>query len=210
MAFISTTPPREAHGDVHAMYARQQASWGYVPNYAKVFSHRPRLMQRWADLLAGVRQHMDSQRFELVTLAAAHALRNSYCSLAHARQLCRFFSQDEVRRIADDEGAPLSQADAAMVAFARHVAGDAQSITADEVEGLRGHGFSDADIFDIAAVAAARSFFAKLGDALGVEPDAEFNAMDPELRRSLTVGRPIGIGGEEQVATSASEDETPR
>lgn len=206
MAFIHTTPPRNASGEVQAMYQRQQAGWGYVPNYAKVFSHRPPLMQRWADLLAGARQHMDSRRFELVTLAAAHALRNSYCSLAHARKLCQFLSREEVRQIVEDEAAtPLSAAEAEMVAFARRVASDAHAITADEVSRLRAHGFSDAEIFDIAAVAAARSFLAKLCDALGVEPDSEFMAMHPELRRSLIVGRPIDDGPAETVAEPAAD-----
>ena len=41
MAFIETTPPEAAEGAVAAMYLRQQKAWGFVPNYAKVFCHRP-------------------------------------------------------------------------------------------------------------------------------------------------------------------------
>ncbi len=46
MAFIETTNANDATGDVRAMYERQQKSWGYVPNYAKLFSHRPPVLQR--------------------------------------------------------------------------------------------------------------------------------------------------------------------
>jgi hypothetical protein len=41
MPFIKTTAPEDADDAIAAMYLRQQAAWGYVPNYAKVFCHRP-------------------------------------------------------------------------------------------------------------------------------------------------------------------------
>lgn len=44
MLFIDTIPPDSAEGEVAAMYRRQQAAWGYVPNYAKAFCHRPEVM----------------------------------------------------------------------------------------------------------------------------------------------------------------------
>jgi alkylhydroperoxidase family enzyme len=87
MAFIKTTAPSDATGETRAMYARQQAAYGYVPNYAKVFCHRPEVMKLWADLLYGIRRNLDRRRLELVTLAAAHEVRSSYCSLAHGKAL---------------------------------------------------------------------------------------------------------------------------
>jgi len=56
---------------------------------------------------------------------------------------------------------------------------------------LRSHGYQDAEIFDVAAAAAARCFFSKLLDALGGQADSTFNDLDPTLREALTVGRPI-------------------
>jgi hypothetical protein len=47
MAFINTVAPDDATGPTREMYERQQASYGYVPSYAKVFSHRPEVMVRW-------------------------------------------------------------------------------------------------------------------------------------------------------------------
>ena len=38
MAFIETFPDSEINDAVRAMYARQEAFWGFVPNYAKVFA----------------------------------------------------------------------------------------------------------------------------------------------------------------------------
>jgi uncharacterized peroxidase-related enzyme len=193
MAFIHTIGVAEAAGDVRAMYERTQGALGYVPNYAKVFSLRPDVMDGWVSLLGSVRRHLDPRRYELVTLAAARALRSSYCMLAHGSILARqFYSTAQLTAIAGDQAAAeLPPAEVAMMAFAERVARDASAITAADVQALREHGFSDAEVFDIAATAAARCFFSKLVDALGGEPDAPFDNMDESLKRRLTSGRPI-------------------
>lgn len=194
MAFISTIRAADAPADVRAMYRRQQDAWGYVPDYAKVFCHRPEVMARWGRLLAEIKRPVDIRRLEMVTFAAAHELRHSGCSLAHGSALASVIGNDAVLAIAN--GSPceeVTDAEWAMIAFARDVARDASRITAGQVAALRErHGFSDGEIFDIAAIAAARSFFTKVLDALGCEADQPFLSMDETLRRTLSVGRPIG------------------
>jgi len=59
------------------------------------------------------------------------------------------------------------------------------------VERLRGFGLTDDEIFDVVLAAAARCFFSKTLDGLGVQPDAAYRALDPDVRDALTVGRPI-------------------
>jgi uncharacterized peroxidase-related enzyme len=192
MTFISTIQPEAAADAVAAMYRRQQSAWGYVPNYAKVFSHRPEVMARWGQLLAEIRRPLDKRRFELLTFVAAHELGNSACALAHGRALREFFSDAQIIAIAEGRTAGLlDAAEKALIGFARQVAADASRVTADNVNGLRSHGWSDVDIFDAAATAAGRAFFTKLLDALGVEADAPFHALEEPLRGALTVGRPI-------------------
>ena len=199
MSFIETVPVAEATGDVRRMYEQNQARLGYVPNYAKVFSLRPQVMDGWAQLQKSIRSTMDSRRFELVTLAAARALRSSYCSLAHGRVLeTQFFSAGDVTRIARrDADSPLEQAEVAVMAFAEKVVRQADAVTREDVEILRSHGLTEGEIFDVAAAAAARCFFSKILDALGAEPDASYEALSPDLRDALTVGRPISRKGPE-------------
>jgi uncharacterized peroxidase-related enzyme len=194
MAFIDIIPAPHIDDDVREMYRRQSAHYGYVPNYAKVFCYRPEIMRLWAQLQSGIKRHMSKRRFELVTFAAAQALRSTLCSLAHGNALTDFFSVDEVLTIARG-GVPksLSAADAAMMEFSRKVARDASAITIDDVGFLKEHGFADAEIFDIVATAAARAFFTKVVESLGVEVDAPFRTMKSELRQSLTAGRPMAV-----------------
>lgn len=205
MSFIETIPLEDAEGDVREMYERQQCAWGYVPNYAKSFSHRPEVMARWAKLLTELRRPLDDRTFELITFAAAHELKHTPCSLAHGNALTPFFSNAEICAIADQqEVGSVTAAEEEMMRFSRKVAKDAATITAEDVQRLKGHGLSDADVFDVAATAAGRAFFTKLLDAVGSLPDAGFKAVDEDLRAHLTVGRPIDTVDDE-IMTSVSD-----
>jgi uncharacterized peroxidase-related enzyme len=198
MAFIQTIPENQAENDVKKMYEENHADFGYLPNYVQLFSLRPHVMEAWGQFLGTLRRDMDARRYELVTLAAARALHSTYCMLAHGSVMLKeFCSTEELTRIAQDyQTADLTAADVAMMAFAEQVVMDATAVTQTHIDTLHQHGFTDAEIFDITTTAAARCFFSKTLDALGAEPDEAFMALDKNLRQALTVGRPIGSGGE--------------
>jgi uncharacterized peroxidase-related enzyme len=204
MAFIETVSPADATDAVRDMYERQQASYGYVPNYAKVFSHRPEVMARWARLLAEIRRPMSDRLFELATLAAALEFKNTACSLAHGEQLSRFISKTSICSMAKCEHpAELTDADMALVNFARKLAKDASTVNQRDVDTLKSHGYTDAEVFDISTTVAGRAFLTKILDALGVETDSTMNDMDPEFRQALTVGRPIATEAVEKLDSNA-------
>ena len=205
MAFIGTIAPADAEGDVLAMYERQQAAWGFVPNYSKVFSHRPEVLARWARLLAEIKRPMDLRRFELATFAAAHALRHTACALQHGKSLAGFVGEEAVLALARGEQAePVTEAEFAIASYARKVALDAVSVTAADVEELREHGLTDAEIFDVAATAAGRAFLTKLLDGLGVQPEASLSALSAALTETLALGRGIDTAKPDTLPASAS------
>lgn len=193
MAFIRTIQPAEAEGPAREMYEQARSRFGYIPNWAKAFSLRPGVRDGWAALLKSIQSNLPVRSYELATLAAARALRSSYCSLAHGSVLAnQVFDPMAVTAIMTGQpDSPLDPREHAMMAFAEKVVLNADRITSTDIEILRSHGYSDEDIFDFAAAAAARCFFSKLLDALGVEADSRFNELDPALLRALTVGRPI-------------------
>ena len=196
MAFIDIIPNSSINDEVRAMYARQEAHWGFVPNYAKVFCHRPEIMGLWAQLQIGIKRHMSKRRFELVTFVSAMALRSTLCSLGHGKALMEFVSEEDVLSIARGEvPASLTPAEGAMVSFARKVARDASSVEAADVQELKHHGFTDGEVFDIASCAAARAFWTKLIESLGVEPEPPFRALSNAMRTTLAVGRPTNFAG---------------
>lgn len=202
MAFVSTVAAGDAEGDVREMYERQQAAWGFVPNYAKVFCHRPEVMARWGRLLAEIKRPMEPRRFELVTFAAAQALRHTGCALAHGKALVAFIGETGVGALAKGQDCDaISRAERSMMDFARKVATDASRITSADVEDLREHGLSDAEIFDVAATAAGRAFFTKLLDGLGVQTETNLVTMKPDLVEALTIGRPVDDREREKIET---------
>ena len=102
----------------------------------------------------------------------------------------QIFTGAQLDAIARDyRQAGLAPAEVAMMAFAEKVAGPAYTVTSDDVESLRRHGFSDTDVLDIAFAAAARCFFSKVLDGVGAEPDPAFLSLDEGVRRALVVGR---------------------
>jgi uncharacterized peroxidase-related enzyme len=194
MAYIREIPLDELSDKARELYETNQAQLGYIPNYLKAFAHRPEVLSAWGQLLGAIRGNMDQRRYELVTLAAAGALRSTYCLLAHstALLLSRIFTEDEVGAIARDyRTAGLTPAEVAMMAFAEKVAREAHAVTAADVGELRRHGFADAEILDIVLAAAARCFFSKTLDGVGAEADAAFASLDVGLRALLAKGRPF-------------------
>ena len=75
--------------------------------------------------------------------------------------------------------------------IAEQVVDDATAIGDSDVQPLRDLGLSETEIMDVILAAAARCFFSKTLDALGVLPDASYRELEPELREALVVGRPI-------------------
>ncbi len=193
MTFIRTIPPTAAEGATREMYERVEKQQGFIPNWAYAFSVRPKVQESWTALIGSIRSNMSVRAYELATLAAARAIRSTYCSMAHGTVLAnQVFDADGVTAIATDSAeAPIEPRERAMMEFAEKLVLHADTITEGDVETLRRHGYADEEIFDIAATAAARCFFSKLLDALGVQADAKFNELEPALREALTVGRPV-------------------
>jgi len=160
-------------------------------NYERAFVARLDVYAAWGELLAAIKANMDLRRYELATLAAAQRLRSSYCSLAHGKVLIEQFGEPVLQIATDRSGAGLDQVDLAVMDLAERVVDDATSITDADRQRLSDLGLSDEEIMDVILTAAVRSFWTKTLDALGVQPDASYRELEPELRDVLVVGRPI-------------------
>ena len=160
-------------------------------NFELAFAERPEVLAAWQQLNGAIKAGMDLRRYELATLAAARRLRSSYCCLAHGSVLIEKFGEP-VREIAlDYRAAGLDAIDVAVMDLAERVVDDATSIGDADLQPLRELGLTETEITDVVLAAAARCFFSKTLDALGVLPDASYRELDPELLDVLVVGRPI-------------------
>lgn len=194
MTFIQTIPPERATGTLKALYDGDREVFGFAANHTRSLSLRPDAIMAFRKLTQAIKANMDPRRFELATLAAAKALKSSYCMLSHSSFLKRMNAYDDQQLCAiahDYRDAGLADSDVAMMAFAEKLTRHADEVTQADIDGLREQGFADEEIVDIALAAALRNFYSKLIDAMGAEPDAAFADMEESLRRELVVGRPI-------------------
>lgn len=160
-------------------------------NYERAFAERPEVLAAWVQLSTAIKAGMDLRRYELATLAAARRLHSSYCCLVHGTLLQERFDEPVLEITRDHRAAGLDEVDVAVMDLAERVVDDATSITDADLQRLRDLGLSQTEIMDVVLAAAARCFFSKTLDGLGVLPDASFRDLDPELREALVVGRPI-------------------
>lgn len=71
------------------------------------------------------------------------------------------------------------------MALAEKVIHDQHGVTQQDINGLLGFGLTDEEVLDIVLTAAARSFYTKVLDALGAEPDDVYMELESELRAAI-------------------------
>ena len=134
MAFIGTPKDPE-------FFEQNRAPAGHVPNFVTTFAARPAVFDAWKQLNGAIKESMDLRRYELATLAAATALKSSYCSLAHGQVLAdKYYTAEEVAALVTEP--PNDPVDRAVMAFARKVALSADDITQADVDALKALGLS--------------------------------------------------------------------
>jgi uncharacterized peroxidase-related enzyme len=197
MSFLRTVGDGEASGEVADVYDQERKERGYVMDATRALSTRPEVLLAWERFMAVAREGgftLPLRDWRLITLVAAKHIRSTYCSLVYGRALVEDLGSAEavlaVER--DFRSAGLSERDVAMLEYAEKVTVAAHSVTEDDVERLRRHGFSDEQVFDVALCAAVRNLFSRLIDAVGATPDPDLHELEPaELRQALVVGRPL-------------------
>jgi alkylhydroperoxidase family enzyme len=160
-------------------------------NMERAFAARPDVLDAWMELNGSIKANMDLRRYELATLAAARRLKSSYCCLAHGRVMREELGEPDSTLLRSHHDAGLDAIDVAVMDLAERVVDDATTIGDGELQPLRDLGLGEDEIMDVVLAAAARCFFSKTLDALGVLPDAFYRKLDDDLQAALVVGRPI-------------------
>jgi uncharacterized peroxidase-related enzyme len=185
MSIIETPSPAEVTGLAAEIYAEDVADLGHVPDHTRVMAVNPEAYRAWEELITAIGRPMDKRRYELVTLAAALGVRSEHCRLAHGEKTLRYIEEAELVGIARDyRSSEITAAELAMMEFAERVSRDSWNMTDDDALRLREHGFSDREIVDIALAAAARNYFSRAIQALGVLVDVPAG-LSAELREAL-------------------------
>jgi len=156
-----------------------QEKSGFVPNVFLAYARRPeefRAFFAYHDALMEKESGLTKAEREMIVVATSGANGCQYCVVAHGAIL-RVRSKNPL--LADQVAVNYLEADItprqrAMLRFAMKIALDSRHVAEEDFGALRQHGFSDDDIWDIAAVA---SFFAlsnRMANFLGMRPNDEF------------------------------------
>lgn len=181
--FIHTIQDSEAEGKLRDLYDGDHKNFGYIPNHAAVFSLRPDVLEAWRTFQGSIRKNLRLRRYELVTMAAAMALKCRYCVLAHGAVLLKNeLTVEQLRGLLKDfRNAGLDRSEVAMMEFAWKVAARANEMTQADVDVLRDFGLQDVEILDITLTATMRSFASKTFNALGASADPAYAELEKQL-----------------------------
>ncbi len=168
--------------DVRARILAVQEKSGFVPNVFLALAHRPeefRAFFAYHDALMDKPGGLTKAEREMIVVATSGANHCQYCVVAHGAIL-RIRAKDP--RVADQVAINHRKADItprqkAMLDFAMRVALESHEIGEADFEALRKHGFSDDDVWDIAAIAAFFALSNRMANVTSMRPNDEFYLM---------------------------------
>ncbi|MCK6426457.1 MAG: peroxidase-related enzyme [Burkholderiaceae bacterium] len=168
--------------DLRTRILEVQAKSGFVPNVFLALAHRPdecRAFFAYHDALMLRPSGLSKGEKEMIVVATSGANRCLYCVVAHGAIL-RIYEKapllaDQVA--VNHHKADLSPRQKAMLDFALKVCLQSAEVGDADFETLRGHGFSDEDIWDIGAITAFFGLSNRMANLISMRPNDEFFLM---------------------------------
>ena len=165
--------------DVRSRILAVQEKSGFVPNVFLALARRPeefRSFFAYHDALMEKDGGLTKAEREMIVVATSGANGCQYCVVAHGAIL-RIRAKNP--RVADQVAvnhrkAEITERQRAMLDFAMKVAVDSAAIGEADYAALRGHGFSDDDAWDMAAIAAFFAMSNRIANAFSLKPNDEF------------------------------------
>ncbi len=176
--------PAEAElpADIRDVYEVNRAKIGFVPNVFRAYARRPehfRAFMAYHDVLMKGPGGLSRAEREAIVVAVSAENRCQYCMTAHGAAL-RILGKDPMlaEQIANNwRTADLSARLRAILEFASRVNEPGFAATDGEIQTMRDAGFSDDDIWDVAAIAAFFGFSNRMAGLMDMRPNAEFYSM---------------------------------
>jgi uncharacterized peroxidase-related enzyme len=168
--------------DIRSRLLAVQEKSGFVPNVFLTLAYRPdefRAFFAYHDALMDKDGGLTKAEREMIVVATSSANQCQYCVIAHGAIL-RIRAKNPL--VADQIAANYRKADItprqrAMLDFAMKVSAEAHTISEEDFTAIAAHGFSDDDIWDIAAISAFFALSNRTANVTGMRPNDEFYIM---------------------------------
>jgi len=155
---------------------------GFVPNVFKAFSFDMARLEGFVGYRNSVMQKesgLSKVEQEMIATAVSTQNRCYYCVTAHSSAV-RGLSGDPIlgeQIVMNYRAAGLDKRQRAMLDFAVKLTAEPWTIEEEDRERLRRAGFSDRDIWDIAAIAAFFNMTNRIASAIDMRPNSQYHAM---------------------------------
>jgi uncharacterized peroxidase-related enzyme len=165
--------------DVRARILAVQEKSGFVPNVFLALAHRPdefRAFFAYHDALMEKEGGLTKAEREMIVVATSGVNQCQYCVVAHGAIL-RIRARNPL--LADQVAINYRKADItprqkAMLDFALKVALEAHTVGDADFADLGAHGWTDADVWDIGAIAAFFAMSNRIANVCSLRPNDEF------------------------------------
>jgi uncharacterized peroxidase-related enzyme len=168
--------------DIRERLLAVQEKSGFIPNVFLTLAFRPdefRAFFAYHDALMEKDGGLTKAEREMIVVATSSANQCQYCVIAHGAIL-RIRAKNSL--IADQIAVNYRKADItphqrAMLDFAMKVSQEAQLVSDADFVALSAHGFSDDDMWDIAAISAFFALSNRMANVTAMRPNDEFYLM---------------------------------
>ncbi|MCB0106686.1 MAG: peroxidase-related enzyme [Caldilineaceae bacterium] len=182
VSWLVYPPEEELDADLRKLFAKARQNLGFVPNVFVTYMTRPAHFRHWfnhfRELMNGESELSQAER-EMISVVVSAQNGCLYCLVSHGAELRRLLN-DEVlgdRITFDYRRAGLDARTTAMLDFVVKLTKTPVACEEADLDRLRGHGFSDEAIFDIAEVTAMFNFTNRLASATGMLPNREYHGI---------------------------------
>jgi uncharacterized peroxidase-related enzyme len=172
--------------DIKSRVLEVQEKAGFVPNVFLAMAHRPdefRAFMAYHDALMDKDGGLSQAEREMIIVTTSNDNGCLYCVVAHGAIL-RIRAKNAL--VADQVAvnylkADISARQKAMLTFALKISNNAQATSEEDFTLLKSHGFSDEDIWDIAAITAFFGLSNRMVNFASMQPNVEFYGMAREF-----------------------------
>ena len=164
-----------------AYFDKCREKLGFVPNVLKAYAHDMAKLEAFVALyndLMLAPSGLSKLEREMIAVAVSADNRCFYCLTAHGAAVRQLSGTPELGEamVMNWRAADLSPRQHAMLAFAEKVTRASALIEERDRGALRDAGFSDAEIWDIAAVASFFNMSNRMASAVDMRPNQEYHA----------------------------------
>jgi uncharacterized peroxidase-related enzyme len=164
-----------------AYFDKCREKLGFVPNVLTAYAHDMAKLEAFAafynDLMLAPSRLSKLER-EMIAVVVSSENRCFYCLTAHGAAVRQLSGDPELGELMamNWRAADLSDRHRAMLGFATKLTRASAEIEEEDREALRKAGFSDRDIWDVAAVASFFNMSNRMASAVDMRPNREYQA----------------------------------